>query len=71
MRADGVPVGEIAAELGVSMARDAHRFYELLNCEKHERYITESEGGEAHCAVNNRNLANQIEFDFPDEVFKR
>ncbi|HEX6450498.1 MAG TPA: hypothetical protein VF060_13670 [Trebonia sp.] len=34
-----------------------------------DRFIMESEGGEAHCAVNNRNLANQIEFDFLDDVF--
>jgi len=51
------------------MSSDGHKFYERLTCEKRQRLIQEFEGGEAHCAVNNRSLANQIEFDFLDEVF--
>jgi hypothetical protein len=51
------------------MSSDGHAFFERLTCEKRERYIREAEGGEAHCAVNNRSLANQIEFDFLDEIF--
>jgi hypothetical protein len=35
---------------------------------KRDRLIEQSEGGEAHRAVNNRNLANQLEFDFLDDV---
>jgi hypothetical protein len=31
-------------------------------------FIQQGADGEAHCAVNNRSLANQIEFDFNDEV---
>jgi hypothetical protein len=54
-----------------SLASDGHTFYERLSCEKAERFIEEFEGGEAHCAVNNRGLANQIEFDFLDEVFAK
>ncbi len=53
------------------LSGDGHKFFELLTCEKRERFIQEFEGGEAHCAVNNRNLANQIEFDFLDEVFTK
>jgi len=54
-----------------NMSSDAHRFYERLRGQKAERFIQEFEGGEAHCAVNNRSLANQIEFDFLDEVFAK
>jgi hypothetical protein len=54
-----------------NMSSDGHRFYERLRCQKAERFIQEFEGGEAHCAVNNRSLANQIEFDFLDEVFAK
>jgi len=52
-----------------SLFAESHRFYELLSGPKRERLIKESEGGEAHTAVTNRNLANQIEFDFLDDVF--
>jgi hypothetical protein len=48
---------------------DPHRFYELLRGPTSERLISESERGEAHIAVNSRNLASQIEFDFLDDVF--
>jgi hypothetical protein len=63
------PVLNIGGEGEGSLRTDALRFYELLKGPKRDRLITESEGGETHCAVNNRNLANQIEFDFLDEVF--
>ncbi|BBA99829.1 hypothetical protein RVR_6622 [Actinacidiphila reveromycinica] len=54
-----------------SLASERRAFYERLSCVKAERFIAESEGGEAHCAANNRVLANQIEFDFLDDVFAR
>lgn len=53
------------------MSGDSGKFYERLAGEKRHRFIQEFEGGEAHCAVNNRTLANQIEFDFLDEVFAK
>ncbi|WP_331769138.1 hypothetical protein OG948_35585 (plasmid) [Embleya sp. NBC_00888] len=52
-----------------SLASDGQKFYERLSRQKEERFIEESEGGEAHCAVNSRTLGNQIEFDFLDKVF--
>jgi hypothetical protein len=63
------PLLNIGGEGEGSLRTDALRFYELLRGPKRDRLIKESEGGEAHCAVNNRNLANQIEFDFLDDVF--
>ena len=33
--------------------------------------VTTAEGGEAHCVVNNIPLANQIEFDWRDDVLGR
>jgi hypothetical protein len=63
------PLLNIGGEGEGSLRTDAHRFYELLRGPKRDRLIKASEGGEAHCAVNNRNLANQIEFDFLDDVF--
>jgi hypothetical protein len=30
-----------------------------------------TEGGDAHCGVNNASLDHQIEFDWLDDVFKR
>lgn len=63
------PTLNIGGEGEGNMITDAHRFYELLRGPKRDRLIKESEGGEAHCAVNNRNLGNQIEFDFLDDVF--
>jgi hypothetical protein len=63
------PILNIGGEGEGSLRTDALRFYELLKGPKRDRLIKESEGGEAHCAVNNRNLANQIEFDFLDDVF--
>lgn len=53
------------------MTSDGQKFYEQESCAKSERFIEEVEGGEAHCAVNKRGLANQIEFDFLDDVFAR
>ena len=46
------------------MITDAHRFCQLLRRPKRDRLIKESEGGEAHGAVKNCNLGNQIESDF-------
>jgi hypothetical protein len=63
------PLLNIGGEGEGSLRTDALRFYELLSGPKRDRLIKESEGGEAHCAVNNRNLANQIEFDFLDDAF--
>jgi hypothetical protein len=63
------PLLNIGGEGEGSLRTDALRFYELLKGPKRDRLIKEIEGGEAHCAVNNRNLANQIEFDFLDDVF--
>jgi pimeloyl-ACP methyl ester carboxylesterase len=48
---------------------EAHRFFELLTCDKAERVISEAEGGEAHCGINNSALKQQIEFDWLDTVF--
>jgi hypothetical protein len=65
------PLLNIGGEGEGSLRTDALRFYELLKGPKRDRLIKQSEGGEAHCAVNNRNLANQIEFDFLDDVFSK
>jgi hypothetical protein len=65
------PVLNIGGEGEGNMRTAALRFYDLLKGPKRDRLIKESEGGEAHCAVNNRNLANQIEFDFLDDVFSQ
>ncbi|HEX4215280.1 MAG TPA: alpha/beta hydrolase [Candidatus Dormibacteraeota bacterium] len=63
------PVLNVGGEGEGAMVTDARRFYELLRGPKRARLIKETEGGEAHCAMNNRNLGNQIEFDFLDDVF--
>ena len=63
------PLLNIAGAGEGSMVSQAQQFFQRLSCPKTERFIQEFEGGEAHCAVNNRSLANQIEFDFLDEVF--
>lgn len=63
------PILNIGGEGEGTLTIGARKFYELLKGPKRDRFIEESEGGEAHCAVNNRNLANQIEFDFLDDVF--
>jgi pimeloyl-ACP methyl ester carboxylesterase len=65
------PILNIGGEGEGSLFAESHRFYELLKGPKRERLIKESEGGEAHTAVNNRNLANQIEFDFLDDAFSQ
>jgi hypothetical protein len=63
------PILNIGGEGEGTLTTGARKFYELLKGPKRDRFILASEGGEAHCAVNNRNLANQIEFDFLDDVF--
>jgi len=63
------PLLNIRGEGEGSMLSDSHAFYERLTGSKRERLIMEKEGGELHCAVNNRALANQIEYDFLDDVF--
>jgi hypothetical protein len=63
------PILNIAGEGEGSLYTESHEFYKLLKGPKRERLVRESEGGEAHTQVNNRNLANQIEFDFLDDVF--
>ena len=65
------PILNIGGEGEGSLITGARKFYELLKGPKRDRLIKESEGGEAHCAVNNRNLGNQIEFDFIDDVFSQ
>jgi hypothetical protein len=63
------PILNIGGEGEGNLFAESHRFYELLRGPKSERLIRQSEGGEAHTAVNNRNLANQIEFDLLDDIF--
>jgi hypothetical protein len=63
------PILNIAGEGEGSLYVESHKFYERLKGPKRERLVLESKGGEAHTQVNNRNLANQIEFDFLDDVF--
>jgi hypothetical protein len=65
------PLLNIGGEGEGSMVALSDSFYQLLTGPKRGRLILETEGGEAHCAVNNRALANQIEYDFLDEVFSR
>jgi pimeloyl-ACP methyl ester carboxylesterase len=56
---------------GPSATATAHEFFERLTCPKTERVVTSTEGGEAHCQVNNPSLKHQIEFDWLDDVFKK
>ena len=56
-------------ELGGEGIRQAHEFYNRLGSKvKYKRIVTEEEGGEAHCQLNNFPLARQIMFDWIETV---
>jgi pimeloyl-ACP methyl ester carboxylesterase len=59
--------GEAEGQLANTLA---HEFYEKLTCPKTERVVLTTEGGDAHCTMNDPSLKHQIEFDWLDDVFK-
>jgi hypothetical protein len=52
------------------LAVDGQKFYDKLTCPKAQHIIATTEGGEAHCGLNNESLEHQIIFDWLDDVFK-
>ncbi|UCF97333.1 MAG: prolyl oligopeptidase family serine peptidase [Spirochaetaceae bacterium] len=58
-------------ELGGEGIRQALEFHDRVGSEvKEKRIVTVSEGGEAHCQLNNFPLARQIVFDWIEDIRK-